>query len=234
MTKKTETKGKSISKEVGRILQNKPFIKDVFLIDAVNYSGLARHLIPELEKKFEKKVNVEAVVMAIRRFADKLQAVKLSADVKKHISKFDINLKNDIVEVSLPQTKHCYDAVLGVYSGINWTAGETMSILQSAGEIAVLIDKKNYNSMLKEAIEEDLLHIEQELGLIVINTGKEIIDFPGVLYTFLGLLAENDISVIDAASTFTKFLFIIREKDATRAYDIFQKFIKNMRNSDSA
>jgi len=230
MKNKFEIEEKSISRLVGEILDNKPFIKDLFLIDAVNYSGLARHIIPELKERLGKKeISIEAVVMAIRRFVDKLHSTSVSDKFKREVAKFDISLKNDIIELSLPQRKHCYDAVLGVYSGINWSAGETMNILQSVGEIAVLIDARNYNTMLKSAVEDDLLHIERNLSLIIINTGKEIMDIPGVFYKFAGLLAENNINLIDTATTFSKFLFIIKEQDAIRAYDIFQRFVRSMR-----
>jgi len=222
----------SISKATESLLKGKPFLKDLFRIDAVNYSGLARHIIPELKKiTGNKTINVEAVVMAIRRFAEKVPKKKLSQELAKQMAKFDIVIKNNMVELSLPQNEENYDIIIDTYSKINWQAGETMHIFQSIGELSVLMDERNYTALLKKEVKEELLHFEENLSLFTINTTKELIEIPGGIHFFTHLLVENDITLVDIASTFTKMLFVIKDKDATKVYELFNRAIKDAKDS---
>ena len=221
----------SIAKTVDDILSSKPFIQDLFKIDAVNYSGLARHITPEIKTRLNKeKINTEAVIMAVKRYSEKAKGDEISEDVRKIVSKCSLFLKNDVSELTVRKSNRMYDVILDLQKKVDYLRGEVLYILQSTGEIEIVTDKKISNELLTLLCEEDILHKENALALIGVKIPETTISVPGVIYHLSGFLALEGITLIDTTSTFTEITFIINEKDASKAYSLLYQEIKKQRS----
>ncbi|RLG17734.1 hypothetical protein DRN75_03345 [Nanoarchaeota archaeon] len=230
MRKKELKKKKSISKAVEEILDSRPFIKDVFKINAVNYSGLARYLIPILQKRLEKrKINIEGVIMAIRRYAEKIKGIPVSIKLLEALVKCDLRLKGNIVDFTLKRSSYNYETILEVYKKIKWEEGDIIYIYQSLTEIAVILDKKNTDLISKKVAESEIIHKEENLAMITLKTPPEIVESPGVFYYLLGLIASEGISLVDIISTYTELVLIVKEEDGAKTYNILFDAIKKAR-----
>lgn len=223
-------KQRSVSKSVEFMLDQRPFIKELFAIDAVNYSGLARHLLPSLNKSVGRDVNVEGVIMAVKRYAEKAGASDISSKLLKAISKCDLRLKGDIVDFTLKKTSHNYEIVLEAQKNIKWEQGDMACIYQSLTEIAVILDRKNAHMISRKVPDSEIINRKEGLAMITLKTPSEFVSLPGVFHFIFGKIASEGIVLIDTISTFTELVIIVREEDAARAYEIIFELIKSGRN----
>ncbi len=215
----TTPKQTNVQFEVRTLLENKPFVRDLLAEGIVNYSALARKL------RFEiPGATLDSIVMAIRRYSEKLEEPGFLEKFPKGVSKFEVRVKNNVVEVTLEQSPEVYEKLIEAQEKINWVAGESMNIVQSTGEIAVAIDENIYH--LLDDLKYKKIHEEKGLSRITVTTPKEFIDIPGMIYYFTGVLARNGVNLIDCTSTFTRMIFLVREKDASQAFELLNKAIK--------
>lgn len=213
----------SINKAVELILESKPFIKDMFRIEVVNYSGLARYLIPILKGELAReKINIEAVIMAVKRYSEKIAGETSSQKVLEVLSKCDLRLKGDLVDVTLNKTIENDSIALEVYKQIDMDRGDIIHVYQSLTEIAILIDDKNRN-LLEKA---QAIHIENNLAMITLKTPPEMIEVVGFVYYLLGLISSEGINLIDVISTYTELNFVVREEDGASTYNVLFNNIK--------
>lgn len=222
---------KSISQAVEEELDKHMFVKDAMKIDAVNYSGLARYLIPMLKRRLDRKYIKEgAVIMAIKRYANKVEKSELHfLKVLEMISRFDLMLKGDMVSVTIHPTKESYIVISKLYSELNWARGERIYVSQAAGEISMFLDTKLSKKLTDAIGKKSITHIEKDLAAIIVTTPPEMLDTPGVIHYATGLLAERGIPLIDFFSTYTGMVFVLKEKDSAMAYKILNDRIKEVR-----
>jgi hypothetical protein len=56
---------------------------------------------------------------------------------------------------------------------------------------------------------------------------KNAIDIPGYIFVISRALAWNNISIIEVVSTYTELTILVKNNDATRAFDVLKETIKN-------
>lgn len=207
----------------------RPFLKDGFKRGVINYSALARNLLPELEEKLEKDINLEGVIVAVKRYAEKIKGKKLSHKLWKNLAQSDLILKGDVVDFTLKRNFHNYKAVLEAYKKIKWGEGDLIYIYQSLTEIAVILDKKNSQMVLSKIPKEEIVHHEENLAMLTVKTSPEIVEIPGVFHYLLGLISREGISLVDIISTYTELVVIVRGEEGARAYDVLSRGIKRAR-----
>lgn len=217
----------SVNKAVEELLKSKPFIDDGFRLGIVNYSGVARYLIPDLEKEIGGKVNPEAVIMAVKRYAEKISGKSVSEQLMEFLGECDLRLKGDMVEITLEKTAANFGLASGIYKKID--KGDVVNVYQSLTEIAILLDDKNKNLILEKS---GPIHVEEDLAIITLKTPPEIIEMPGFIYYLLGLVVREGIAVVDVISTFTEFNLVVKQSDAARVYDLLFGAMKKSRNND--
>ncbi|MHA1395291.1 MAG: hypothetical protein ACTSRZ_17440 [Promethearchaeota archaeon] len=224
-------KPKNIQMIINEILDYKPFIKDHLKQNIINYSELARSLLEEIKTDYNRSPNLNAVIMAISRYSEKLKKTQLTKELLKVVAEFDLNLANDMVSITLRRNLSNHSLLSDVYDkNIDWVKGERMYLFQSSGEIAVLLNRKNAKYILEKLRNKsEILHKEDDLSILIVNTPPRMVDIPGVMYYLTGLVARGGITLIDIVSTFTEIIFAVRSEDGTKIFDILQKAIKDSR-----
>lgn len=224
-------KTKSIQKIINEILDYRPYIQDLLKDNIINYSNLARILSEEIKDKQKKTPNLNAVVMAIYRYAEKVKSVNVSEKILKIVSEFDLNLANDMVSITLRRNLSNHSIVSEIYDKrINWEK-ERMYLFQSSGEIAVLLNIKNAKLIMEKLKQtpSEILHKEDNLSILIVNTPPRMVDVPGIMYYLTGLVANGGITLIDIVSTFTEIIFAVRSADGIKIYEIMENTIKKAR-----
>ncbi|MBT3582894.1 hypothetical protein HN924_02840 [Candidatus Woesearchaeota archaeon] len=218
-----EQKTMSINKVVESLLDSKPFIRDAFKENIANYSGIARNLTPEIKRILGRRsINPEAVIMAVKRYAEKsindVDRKKISA----LISKCDIRLKGNIVNVVLSKSDKNYALALAAYKKVNWQAGEIIHVYQSLTEIAVMVDTANQKLFSRAKP----VHVNSNLAMVTLKTPKQAVESVGFIYYILGILARNGVAVVDIISTYTELNIILKEQDGAKVYNLLFNEIK--------
>ena len=230
-------KTKSIQKIINEILDYKPYIQDLLKDNIINFSNLARKLSDEIKLKYKKTPNLNAIIMAIYRYAEKVKVTNISNEIISIASDFDLNLVNDMVSITLRRNLSNHSIVSEIYDkNIDWVKGERMYLFQSSGELAVLLNRKNAKFILERLNKpnREILQKEDDLSILIVNTPPRMVDVPGVMYYLTGLIARGGITLIDIISTFTEIIFAVRAEDGTKIFNILEMAIKNARKNIEA
>ncbi|MFX0134918.1 MAG: hypothetical protein ACFFDN_14855, partial [Candidatus Hodarchaeota archaeon] len=210
------------------------FIQDLLKDNNINFSNLSRNLIDEIKEKYQKSPNLNAIIMAIYRYAEKLKVTQLSKEIIRIVSEFDLNLANDMVSITLRRNLSNHSIVSEIYDkNIDWSKGERMYLFQSSGELAVLLNRKNAKLILNKLENKklEILQKEDDLSILIVNTPPRMVDVPGVMYYLTGLIARGGITLIDIISTFTEIIFAVRSADGIKIFDILETAIKDARKN---
>lgn len=221
----------NITRIVEKLMDNWLFLHDLFRLDAANYSGIARNISEEVQKEAGTPVKLNAIIAAIQRYAQKIKGQPLIAQILALIAKFRLTLKNDMIHVTLKRVERSYNLILESYKKINWESGERILIFQSEGEISCLLDKVNANYLLSNS-KAEVENIEENLSILIIKTPPEMLDVPGVLYYLTGLISRAGITLIDMITTYREIIFVVRDRDAPKTFEILDGLIKNSRKKN--
>ena len=187
-----------------------PNIKHCLKKGLINYSSLARLVAKELN--IEKKSSKEAILIAARRFAQKLQKeVSHELEIKKLLSKSELDIKTKI------------SVLICSKSGSQDFLGVGKDIQKQGGFFSVLEGSDNYTVIVQErfvkAIEDktEVIKKNKDLALIIFKSPKEIYETHGVVSFLSSLFGENGVNIVEFLSSWTDTLFIIESKDLQKA-----------------
>ncbi len=201
-------------------LETDLFIMDYLKEDIVNVAALARKMLPKIKKE-NRKANIESVSIAIKRHVQNSKKEKMNPRLKKVISNSQINIRDNIIHVTMDRTLGSMNKVNEISKKIRWDQDEFCLINQGAGEITIIADEKNIKLFNGE--------IKKKLALLTIKesiTETKGIDTPGLYSYFISQLSKRAVNIIEIVSTSSQVSFLIDEKDLTKAYDILKKCVE--------
>lgn len=213
----------TISHVVQDILKRHVLIQEAINHDIVSYNKLAQMIKPEIEEELDKKVKTSAIVMALRRHADKFK--KTSA---KPVFSYSIEtIKTDISYIVLEESPTILNQLEKLYGIIDFKKGGILNIIQGNFEIGIIINSKYKKKVLDILSDENILEIVDDLVSISLTYSKNFLFTPGILYDVSRFLAWENINAIDVILTKTEFSIIINKKDLMRCYDTLGRFAEN-------
>ncbi|KAF6248148.1 hypothetical protein C6990_01545 [Nitrosopumilus sp. b3] len=212
----------SIPEVVREIITRNRSIYDCMKMDLINYTALAVKIQPEIEKILGNPVNLNTVVVAIKRYAD-------SFDIKEEIREESV-LKN----ARLALTDGIMDIKFSVKESDEM---DPMAILDKFSKVT-----NNYEFFrLSDSfrfLTEDLEDIRQifnnvpsredmfSTGLAKIRISIPITQNQSDVVSYVAeVLHANGIELVNAFFSQDSIIIILNEKDASRAYDILHSDI---------
>jgi len=212
----------SIPEIIREIITRNRSIYDCMKMDLINYTALAVKIQPEIEKILENSVNLNTIVVAIKRYAD-------SFEIKEEVRDESV-LKN----ARLALTDGIMDIKFSVKESDKM---DPMTILDKFSKIT-----NNYEFFrLSDSftfLTEDLDDIRQIFNNVPIredmfNTGlaKIRISIPNtqnqsdVVSYVAEVLHANGIELVNAFFSQDNIIIILNEKDAAKAYEILHSDI---------
>ena len=208
--------------------------------------GLARGLINEralaryIQKATHERYTFEALASAVRRYPVQ-DSMKARTTTGKVIRK--IELKSNI-SVVLLRNRIELQPILARFAGeLDHSGGETFRIITTAKAVKLEIDSKNADILLARLQRGDLLQRWDNMAEISVETSEEMRDTPGIIASLFTELAMNGVSVLEHSSIdeppkagdrsiqqarymaqYTPYdIFIIEERNATKAYEALQR-----------
>lgn len=213
----------TISQVVKDILNRQIFLQEAINNEIVSYNKLADHIKPKIEMELGKSVKHAAVVMALRRHAEKSSTLLH----KPKFNYFIETIKTDICYVSLEGTPDLLDKIQTLYSLIDFKKGGFLNIIQGNYENAIITNKKHKEELLHLLHDEKVIEVVDDLVSISLTYSKEFLHIPGVIYDVVRLLAWENINIIGIILTSTEMNIIIAKKDLMRCYEILGRFAED-------
>ena len=203
------------------------FVNESLKKGLINYSALARELLPKIKNR-NKKANFSSVLIAIQRYYDEVKGIRSNGEeLNKIISNSELIVKNKIISFTFERNKRIMSLINQVSSSIRWDLGDILFFIQGAGEVTIVIDKKN--SFKFDGLKSNLIEKKENLAILSLresdNTKAYSKDVKGFLAFLTSVLADNSINIIDIASTYKQIIFVLDEKDAITSYEILNKII---------
>ena len=206
---------RSIAKQVSKLLDADPYIKQSLKLGVANYSAIAK----KLKKEHLHKASLEAVKAAVRRYSLGEDSFDYVKDLKELLSRTKIALKSDMCVLTLfPDTKLDLDR-------ITKKIGKDFSIVRSTNAITVMLDQEQQENALKLIGRQNVVKSTRNHYALTLQSPKGIEATPGFVAFFSEVLARNGINILEYYSCYTDTVFILARKDALKAYSLFDRVL---------
>ena len=212
----------SVPEVVREIITRNRSIFDCMKMDLINYTALAVKIQPDVERVLGNSVNLNTVVVAIKRYAD-------SFEIKDEVEEKSV-LKNARLSLT--------DGIVDIKFSINNSQGvDPLTILDKFSKITSNYDFFRSSDSFR-FLTEDIDSIRQIFDSLpnqdnIFSTGlaKIRISIPlnknksDVVSYVAEVLHDNGIELVNAFFSQDNIIIILNEKDASRAYDILHSDI---------
>ena len=212
----------SVPEVVREIITRNRSIYDCMKMDLINYTALAVKIQPEIEKMLGNQVNLNTVVVAIKRYAD-------SFETKEEVREESV-LKNARLALT--------DGIMDIKFSVK-DSGEMdpLAILDKFSKVTNnyeffrLSDSFRFLTEDMEDIRQIFNNVSNRDDMFSTGLAKIRISIPtnqnqsDVVSYVAEVLHENGIELVNAFFSQDSIIIILNEKDASRAYDILHSDI---------
>jgi hypothetical protein len=217
--------GNSLAEAVRNEISILPHIKTALSEGVVNYSALARKIMPMISEKLGKKLNEESVIVAIKRYADELD---FTIKEPSHIDMFaesEVMLQDNMCYTHFKKTDKVIDKVDKLFAQEDWKMGEMRVLIQGADQVMIITKENRARDLLTE-LKGEIINSLSNNSLITFRMPVDSFSAYGVLAEMTSLLARKGIS-IELLSSPPDIHFLVHEKDAERAYSTLKQLIND-------
>jgi len=212
----------SLAEKTRAYIDAHPSIKDCVSKGLVSYSSLARLIMKDLGID-----NEEALMIACRRYADKLS---VTSDHEKDILKI---LKDSRLEM---RTKICIVTAKNDWTVLHkmdnlfkdlWNENSIMQVVQSASAVTIIADRSLRDRITDTVGRFNVIKIRENLVEIAVKSPEKIVDTSGVIAYLITNLSDAGINIEETVSCHTDTIFIVKEADMIDAYSVLTRCIQS-------
>jgi len=213
----------TVSHVVSKLVNERIYLHEAMSKRIASYGSVAKQLKPEIEKELGGEVEHTAIVTALRRYADRIQARSNGLTFNTKFS--EVNLKTNIMDINVLKTQELFDKLKRFYDLINFERGDILHVIYGRSHVAIITNERYKEKMLNLLQNLKIKKLEEDLVALSFIVGKERIDKPGVLFKITRSLAWENINIIEIISVNLEVTFIIEKKDAVKGYNALERLI---------
>ena len=215
----------TIKSHIDEILKKEPFVLENIKNGLINISALARQIEPKLSKKVGKKLNVNAIIMTIKRM--EIEEIKKSRPLKKQLKKIgDLTVKSGLIDYSFQNTPE-FEKMSSKFSMKQLTNTNGFHTLCKGVHETTVIISENLKNIFEKSLGAIPYQSRQEnLASITIQLPKLNTEVTGLYHHLLGIITWRGISIIEVISTTHELTIILKEEHVSAALEALMK-LKN-------
>ena len=229
----------SVSRAIRDILFSNSIYLNSLKLGIANYTALAIKIKPEVEKMVGSQININTIVVSIKRIADTIQQqqqqqseqdLKIAQDEKEMITGARISLTGSILDVEFDKEMENIEKIFDLFDR---ESDIRFNIFQSKNHIKLFIEnisdiKKILNNDPQKVV--GLNSIKEGVSMITISLpwqGNEFRKTYQLLSMISNILYNNEILLHNAFFTPNEIVLIISDSDAAKVYELLRvKFYK--------
>jgi hypothetical protein len=219
----------TISHVVQDILNKHVFLQEAINHGIVSYNKLAENIKSEIEAELGKKVKHNAIVMALRRYAEKL-------DKKQNQPTFnyfrETLLKTDVCYIIIEESSEALNRIQTLHNEMELKHGMIFNIVRGNYEIGIITNQINKEQILDGLKDETVLRVVEDLVVLSLMYSKDYLFTPGVLYNVLRFLAWENINVLFITITLSELNLVVSRKDTMRCYNTLEKLVQTSKTNN--
>ncbi len=222
---------RGVAQAVSEILDEMGFLRLALKNDLINYSALARFILPSLEQRLGgRKASMDAVIMAVRRHAKTAGEDDLRSDLLQLLGSARIVLRTGMSVLHLRRSSELYAKLVEFEkTHVNWHAGDKIYVNQRSEELMVIANRKLLPLLHAVIDRDDVLMEYPGVALITIENEEEANKIAGVLAFIANQLEAVNVNMYAVFNSVTKMSFVVSEADAARAYERLNKTFERCR-----
>ncbi|MCK5636952.1 MAG: hypothetical protein KAH91_05960 [Thermoplasmatales archaeon] len=192
-----------------KYLSEHPSVLDCLKKGIINYSKLSRKIAADLD--IDKKTSMEAILIACRRYEQKIKDEKILEDkILQVLKKSELEIKNKII-VCIVEKAGYYSRVIALEKKIRKDT-DTFYAIEGSKVFTIITSEKHLGN-LKLIFGKNIIKISENLVMITIKSPKEMEDTPGVVAYIYSQFARSGINIVETMSCWVDTIFVISEDD---------------------
>jgi hypothetical protein len=188
----------------------------------INYHALAARIKPTVDRTIGKDVNVNSIVVIIKRFSDAQAKLGLPLTMSV-LRNSKMTLSSGVVDVTITPKREAFITELKRLVELSAELNERPHIFPLVSSIKIIADANDYGK-LKTALKSRYpLKPRLNAAKITMHLSEEAEKSPGIAAYITDLLYRNGINIVDAFLGYEEIILILDESDGPRAYTILEE-----------
>ena len=220
----------SVSKAIKDILFSNSIYLNSLKLGIANYTALAIKIKPEVERTTGSEININTIVVSIKRIADALQQNqdlddRIAQEEKENLAGARISLTGSILEVEFDKEIENIEKVLELFdrqSDIRFNIFQSKNhmnlFIENISEIKKVFNSNDSPTIIPSKIKEGVSMITISLPWVETELRKTY----QLLSIISNILYDNQISLHNAFFTPSEIVLIINDRDAAKVYELLR------------
>jgi hypothetical protein len=218
----------TVSHVVQKLIREHILLQEAINRNIVSFNLLAKYLRPEIEEELGKEVKHSSVVMALRRYAEKLEE-KHKQPVLNYFR--ETIVKTDICYIVVEESSTALSKIQQLYYDVDFKKGGIFNIIQGNYEVGIVTNKRYQEKLLDLFKNEKILNVVEDLVVISLTYSRDYLFTPGIMYNVLRFLAWDNINVLTIILTPQELSLIIQREDTMKCYNILERLVKSSKKN---
>ena len=219
----------SVSKAIKDILFSNNIYLNSLKLGIANFTALALKIKPELDRIIGSEVNINTIVVSIKRIADALEQNQdldsIAQEEKENLTGARISLTGSILEVEFDKEMENIEKILELFdrqSDIRFNIFQSKNhmnlFIENISEIKKILSNNDSPTITPSKIKEGVSMITISLPWEETELRKTY----QLLSMISNILYDNQISLHNAFFTPMEIVLIINDKDAAKVYELLR------------
>ena len=218
----------TISEVVVDLLTRNHAVHEHIRMGLINYHALAARIKPTVDRVTQRDVNVNTIVVIIKRFSDAQSKLGLPSTMSV-LKNSKMTLSSGVVDVTITPKREAFINELKGLVELSSELNERPHIFPLVNSIKIIADANDYGK-LKAALKSRYpLKPRLNAAKITIHLSEEAERSPGIAAYITDLLYRNGINIVDAFLGYEDIILILNESDGPRAYTILEEANSDIR-----
>ena len=225
----------SVSRAIKDILFSNSIYINSLKLGIANYTALAIKIKPEVDKMIGSEVNINTIVVSIKRIGDALHqnqdlANSIAQEEKENLAGARISLTGSMLDVEFDKEMENIEKVFELFDR---ESDIRFNIFQSKNHMNLFIENISEIKKIFSSNESDTVipnKIKEGVSMITISLPWEDTELRKtyqLLSMISNILYDNQISLHNAFFTPSEIVLIINDTDAAKVYELLRvKFYK--------
>ncbi|MEO6509272.1 MAG: aspartate kinase [Patescibacteria group bacterium] len=210
----------TISEAVESVIKSSAYLEEGISLGIINLSSLARVIKPEIEEKTMKEVTVAAVMMSLKRFSTTFTSKQNNSKIFKTTP--DMIVRSNLIEYTVANSGSLFQIHKKILDKMEENK-YFLVITQGVFETTIIVSSELKSKIEEYFSKEKVKVCIENLSAITIRLPQETVETPAVYYLIHKLLVWEGINVVEAASTYSEFTLILKDKDVDKAFSVLKR-----------
>ena len=216
--------GVTVQEAVHQVLTRNYPIYQTLKMKIVNFHSLAELVQPQIEQLVMRKTTINALVVAIKRYSDKLDETK-APEPSRVLKDARIALSSNMVDLTINVPRTQFSTTVKDLSDVGGGLSEFPNIFPLTNSIKMILPGDDYDAVKTKLERFKVTRTQANAAKLTLNMSTNAEMTPGIASYITELLYRNGVNILDAFLGYGDILMVVDERDGPLAYEVLQKEI---------